>query len=342
MGDLNGDGKQDVAVADLNQYAPGTVSVLLGNGDGTFQPATAYATGMATDSVAIADLNGDGKPDLVVLDAGSIVGGSTVPSGVGILLGNGDGTFKPEVTYPSGAGGAELVVADINGDGKLDVAVANNALGNLSILLGNGDGSFQPAVTTFDPNRRISISIAAGDLNGDGKPDLVVSDEEYDVDVLINNGDNTFQPAVPYPTFALSCCVTEPHSVAMSDVDGDGKLDVAVANYGAHSVSIFRGNGDGTLQTQVPYVINALPQFVRFGDVNGDGILDVVVAEIVSPDLSVLLGNGDGTFQPQQFFTVKGRTFSMAVGDVNGDRKADIVATSGSTNVGVLLSTCGH
>ncbi len=329
IGDLNGDGTPDLAVADDNLYGSGTVSVLLGVGNGTFFPAVAYATGEESDAVTIADLNGDGKPDLAVLNAGGVA--DAAASSLSVLLGNGDGTFQPQVVYATYMGSASLVVADLNGDGKPDVAVGNDSLGYLSVLLGNGDGTFQPAVTTFDPDRRIAVSLVAGDLNGDGKPDLVFADENYDIDVLVNNGDGTFQPAVPYATFALPCCVTEPGSVAMADVNGDGKLDIAVANYGASSASIFLGNGDGTMQAQVPYTTNNLPQAVRFGDINGDGVLDLVVSDGVSPDLSVLLGNGDGTFQPQIFFAVKGNArYSMAVGDVNGDQqgrhRGDVVA----------------
>jgi outer membrane protein assembly factor BamB len=341
MGDLNGDGKPDVVVAN-STTSPSTVSVLLGIGNGQFLPAVAYATGAASDAVAIADLNGDGKLDLAVLNGGGGIPAQGLPSSVSVLLGNGDGTFQPQAAYASNTGSAGLAVADLNGDGKLDFAVANNALGNLSILLGNGDGTFQSAITTFDPNRRIAVSIAAGDLNGDGKPDLVVSDENYDVEVLINTGDGTFQAAAPYAVFANPCCVTEPLGVALADVNGDGKLDVAAANFGASNVSVLLGNGDGTLQPQIPLSTNRSPENVRFGDVNGDGKLDLVVSDSQSPDLSVLLGNGDGTFQSQLFFAVHGNTSAMAVGDVNGDGKADIVATSSPNSVGVLLSTCGH
>jgi len=315
--------------------------VLLGLGNGMFLPAVAYSTGPASDAVAIADLNGDGKPDLAVLNGGSGIPAQGMPSSVSVLLGNGDGTFHPQVVYATNTGSAGLAVADLNGDGKLDFAVANNALGDLSILFGNGDGTFQPAVTTSDQNR-IAVSIAAGDLNADGRPDLVVSDENYDVDVLLNNGDGTFAAAVPYAVFASPCCVTEPMGVAMADVNSDGKLDVIAANFGASSVSVFLGNGDGTLRPQVPFTTNESPQNVRFGDVNGDGRLDLVVTDGQSPDLSVLLGNGDGTFQPQVFFAVHGNTFAMAVADVSGDGKADIVATSSPDSVGVLLSTCGY
>jgi outer membrane protein assembly factor BamB len=338
IGDLNGDGKPDLAVSDSDAYAPGTVSVLIGNGDGTFQPASAYPVGQSSGTVAIADLNGDGNPDLVVVNSGGQNPSLDVTSSVSVLLGKGDGTFEPQTTFETYMGSMDVVIADFNGDAKLDLAVANDSRGGLSVLLGNGDGTFQPSITTFDASGE---SLAVGDLNGDGTPDLVSVDGEYDVEVSLGNGNGTFQRDVPYPTFALPCCVTEPNSEAVGDFNRDGKLDVAVSNFGASSVSVFLGNGDGTLQTQVPYTTNSSPQAVRVGDVNGDGALDLVLTVGQSPDVSVLLGNGDGTFQPQRIFAVQGGTYSVAVADLNGDGKADIVATSSATHVGVLLSVCG-
>jgi len=191
MADLNGDGKPDVVVANwcasgsncsLNVWgADGTVAVLLGNGDGTFQPAVAYASGGASpDSVVVADVNGDGKPDIIV--ANWCASSSDCGSGsVGVLLGNGDGTFQAAATYNSGGVFARsVVVGDFNGDGKPDLAVGNWSGADglcctspaLSVLLGNGDGTFQQAVTYASG---VQLSVAVGDVNGDHRPDLVVA-----------------------------------------------------------------------------------------------------------------------------------------------------------------------
>jgi hypothetical protein len=145
---------------------------LLGNGDGTFQTAVTYSSGgFFADSVAVADVNGDGKPDILVANTGGVPicsGG-----GVGVLLGNGDGTFKTAVTYCSGGGPVSLAVADVNGDDKPDLVVASSLV---SVLLGNGDGTFQTAVS-YESGGYPPDSVAVADVNGDGKPDLVVATE---------------------------------------------------------------------------------------------------------------------------------------------------------------------
>jgi len=201
VADLNGDGKPDLIVANLcgndpHCLGPGTVGVLLGNGDGTFRPAVTYDSGgMGAPSLAIADVNGDGKPDIVVTN-----GGASGGDGVGVLLGKGNGTFRKAVTYKSGGPEAWAVaVADVNGDGKPDILVTHGGSNppehsKVGVLLGKGDGTFQRA-QTCDSGGVASFSVVVGDLNGDGKPDLIVTnfwDDELNrsgpgtVGVLIN------------------------------------------------------------------------------------------------------------------------------------------------------------
>ena len=229
VGDFNGDGKPDLVV--LNGDST-TVGVLLGNGDGTFQAVVTYGSGgVYPQSVAVADVNGDGKPDLVVA---SLCGSSLKCGNVGVLLGNGDGTFQSVVSYSSGAQSAESVaVADVNRDGKADIVIANYCLdpnvcagGAVGVLLGNGDGTFQAAVN-YDSGGSWARSVAVGDFNGDGKPDVVVTNtgSPATVGVLLGNGDGTFQAAVTYGLGRI-----EADSVAVADVNGDGKPDLVVAN----------------------------------------------------------------------------------------------------------------
>src|SRR5262249_34469530 len=148
------------------------LSVLLGNGDGTFKPALTVPNGTSPYGVAMGDFNGDGKLDLVTLNTNAFT--------LGVLLGNGDGTFQAPATYPVEKIPRAVTVADLNGDGKLDIIAASSGTadlyqGSVSVLLGNGDGTFQPAVTY--PTGKYTVSVAVGDFNGDGIPDLVTANE---------------------------------------------------------------------------------------------------------------------------------------------------------------------
>jgi hypothetical protein len=215
----------------------------LGNGNGTFQTALSYHSGGYTAlSVVVADVNGDGKPDLLVANLCANSSNNCPDGGVGVLLGNGDGTFQTAVTYSSGGWYAySVAAADVNGDGKPDVLVASEFVindynnGTVGMLLGNGDGTFQAAVT-YGSGGDAARSVALGDVNGDGKLDVIVGNcgpsgqngcSPGTVGVLIGNGDGTFQTAVSYNSGG-----NDARSVAVADVNGDGKPDVLVANNG--------------------------------------------------------------------------------------------------------------
>jgi len=232
VADVNRDGKLDI-VATIwcsDQYCDGTVSVLLGDGDGTFQPAVTYSSGGAYgESVAVADVNGDGKPDLLVANLGLDTGE------VGVLLGNGDGTFQPAVSYSWSGRADSLAVADVNGDGKLDLLLGDWGKATLGVMLGNGDGTFQAAVTypTGSSGAIGTRIVAVADVNGDGKPDLLVTtqcgnnncDNHGTVGVLLGNGDGTFQPGVNFDSGGYGAS-----GIAVADVNGDGLPDLVLAN----------------------------------------------------------------------------------------------------------------
>jgi hypothetical protein len=344
VGDFNGDGVQDLAVANEGPFS-NNVSVLLGNGDGTFQRAVDYSTGTTPLSVAVGDFNGDGVQDLAVTNAGS--------NNVSVLLGNGDGTFQAAVNYNTGAWSQSVAVGDFNADGVQDLAVANVDSNNVSVLLGNGDGTFQAAV-----NFRAGtgpVSVAVGDFNGDGVQDLAVANEgsfpnftDSSVSVLLGNGNGTFQAAVNYSTGAGS------FSVTVGDFNGDGVQDLAVANVDSNNVSVLLGNGDGTFQAAVNYrtgigsqVVDGkigVTRSVTVGDFNSDGVQDLAVTNGGSDNVSVFIGNGDGTFQSAVNFGAGTNTLSVAGGDFNGDGVQDLaVANEGSfpnftdSSVSVLL-----
>jgi hypothetical protein len=329
-GDFNGDGKLDLAVAN---YGDNTVSILLGNNDGTFQSQVTYATGVSPISVAVGDFNGDGKPDLVVANQ------LASPYTVSILIGNGDGTFQPHVDYKTGNAPYAVAVGDFNGDGKLDLAVATGDSNGVAVLLGNGDGTFKPQVTYFTGNG--PRGVAVGDFDGDGILDLAVTNYQPSsstVSILLGKGDGTFKPQVSYATGDA------PGAVVVADLNEDGILDLAVANYGSftlvYSVSILLGNGDGTFQPQVTYATATIPGGVAVGDFNSDGFLDLAVANTNSNTIGIQLGNGDGTFQPQVTYATGVEPVSMAAGDFKAGGGLDLaVVNAGGGTVSVMLPT---
>jgi hypothetical protein len=231
VADVNGDGKPDLVVANIGGSIDPDIGVLLGNGNGTFQPALTYEPGGGGSySVAVADVNGDGKPDLLVGNACANPEQCT-GSSVGVLLGNGDGTFQPVAVYDSGgASYTSVAVADLNRDGKLDLIVATadatggSDQGSVSVLIGNGDGTFQSAVK-YDSGGIGAWALAVADMDGDGKLDVIVTNIfDSTVALLLGNGDGTLQAAVTYDSGGSS-----PDSVAIADVNGDSLPDIVLA-----------------------------------------------------------------------------------------------------------------
>jgi hypothetical protein len=298
-------------------------------------PAVLYPSGGSpAQSLVLADVNRDGKPDAVVVNgSGSL----------GVLLGNGDGTFRASVTYATGLRAANaLIVGDLNGDGWPDVVVANNdgycLTGCLSVLLNNGDGTFQNAVIYSSGGFDI-YSLAIADVDGDGKADLVVANEcgpslcqsSY-IGVLLGNGDGTFRSVTTYTLTGSLYAL----SVAVADLNHDGKPDLLVAaesSNGAGTVTVFLNKGDGTFPTQMSYSTGGYGGgSVITADVNGDGKIDAVVTNYVFSStiqsygsVGVLLGNGDGTFGKVAVYPVGLSPYPAATGDFNGDGALDIV-----------------
>jgi hypothetical protein len=334
MGDLNGDGKPDLVVANANSS---TVSIFLGDGTGNFGPKTDMSTNTMPQSVAIGDLNKDGKPDLAVAN---LIGGS---AGLSIFLGNGDGSFGAKTDFDVGLNPSAVVMGDLNNDGNLDLAVANDGYNTVTILLGNGKGSFVPTASFTTANSAQSSAI--GDVNGDGNVDLIVSSEAGYVSVLLGNGNGSFGARTDFPAGAAG---QGPESVAIADFNGDNKPDAAAGTWHAANInpsknlSVLLGNGAGSFGPQTEY--DTLPTTagvgwsVAFGDVNGDGNPDLMVTGLRV--VSVLLGDGTGNFGPRTEFATGEQPFSIAIGDLNGDGKPDLaVANSVSDSVSVLLNT---
>jgi len=327
VGDFNGDGKQDLAVANR---IPNNVSILLGDGTGNFSAPANFAAGDFPISVAVGDFNGDGKQDLAVANFNS--------RNVSILLGDGAGSFSGPTNFASYGPPYSVAVGDFNGDGKQDLAVANfTSAGTVSILLGDGTGNFS-AATNFNAGDR-PISVAVGDFNGDGKQDLAVANHVSDnLSILLGDGTGNFSAATNFNAGY------RPASVAVGDFNGDGKQDLAVADYSGgfgHDVSILLGDGTGNFSAPANFAAGIGPFSVVVGDFNGDNKQDLAVANAHLDNISILLGDGTGNFSAPANFAAGNAPFSIAVGDFNGDGKQDLaVANFHSANVSILLRDC--
>jgi hypothetical protein len=330
--DFNGDARLDLAIPQNNGN---TVSVQLGNGDGTFATATDYAVGNNPNYVLVGDFNGDGKLDLAVANGGD--------TSVSVLLGNGDGTFQNAQTVSFGTSSSPpdplyLAAGDFNGDGKLDLALASQ-VGGLFIFLGNGDGTFQTPVSYQDgaPTfQDLPVGIVTADFNRDGKLDLIVAmstigpvfhpPADPGGTILLGNGDGTFQAAT-------SLNLAESGPIQVADLNGDGKLDLIVSSTISNgSFAFVLGNGDGTFQTSSAWFDSpAGPEGAApLGDINGDGKLDAASVDAGTGNLWVMLGNGDGTFPVSSNLSVVAPPGAVVAGDFNGDGKLDFVVVGTS------------
>jgi len=370
VADVNGDGKPDLVFT--NQESPGNVGVRLGNGDGTFQALQTFglAGGSSPTWIGVADLNGDGRPDLVVADAnyngvwrlmGDVppVVRSINRSNPAGLLTTGSANFTVTFSEPvtgvdptdfavassvgvigtdvsvSGCGAVYTVsVNSVSGTGTLGLNLVDD--GSIKDALGN---PLQPGTAAAFQTRqtfavgKYAVSIAVSDLNGDGRPDLVVANINSNaVSVLLGNGDGTFEAQQAFPTGE------SPLFVAVSDVNGDGRPDLLIANVIANTVSVLLGNGDGTFKPQQTFATGLEPESLAIADLNGDGKPDLVVANYESNTVGILLGAGDGTFQTQRTIATGTGPRSVAVSDVNGDGRPDLVVANLKDNtVSVLL-----
>ena len=363
--DFNGDGKNDVVLVSMcpeigNNCPDGTLSVLLGNGDGTMRSARYVPEGndAPRPAVAAADFNGDGFQDLIFA-SGCGAGASCTPSGFTLLLADGAGGYQAPLVFTAPVKQSHfLAVGDFNHDGKPDVAVFNDCDASctgssVSIFLNTGNGTFAPPVV-YESGGAGPVTITTGDFNGDGKLDiaLLLSDSGlYKISILLGNGDGTFQSAVT--TFGDS---TPAWWMAAADFNGDGKTDLALAHDAGslnpsdpHEglVLILLSNGDGMFTFFQSYASSGEQSLsIATGDVNGDGKQDIVIGNLCdSPTgdascargiIGVLLGNGDGTFTfgPTQI-EPDANMYAMALADVNGDGKLDAIA---STETGILVS----
>lgn len=269
--DLNNDGFLDLITA--NQESS-HIGVFLNNGNGTFAAPQYFATGAHPMSLTFGDFNGDGKIDIATPNFAD--------NSVSVLLGKGDGTFQPEVAYAVGSGPLDIKTADLNGDGRLDLVAVNNTGLSISVLLGVGDGTFTPQVSYATASIPNALSIA--DLNGDGFPDVVTANGSSSISVLLNNGLGGFPTHVDYPSNSYPG-----YAVGLADFNNDGKVDVVVPNFNNAEVSLYYGNGDGTLKTPATvFSVGASPDGLAVADFNNDGLLDMAVLDEFGETVTIL------------------------------------------------------
>lgn len=317
-GDFNGDGKLDLAVANLGAD---TVSILLGNGDGTFQAQTTISTLSEPFGIAVGDLNGDGVEDLVI-------GNDT--SGLNVAIGNGDGTFTV-ITLATGSCAVKPALADMNRDGKLDIVVANECGNGIVVYLGNGNGTFQAATTIL--GSLASYAAVVADLNGDGNLDIVAASQGTNMlDVYTGTGTGAFSAVTHYTA------VSTPWALAAADFDGDGKIDVVVGSHGSSGFVFLKGNGDASFAAPVSITNSGSNQDLATGDLNTDGKLDLVSLSGAGV-VEVRFANGDGTFQAPQTIGNGNGGYGLTLGNFATAGGLNVAATGSSANVHLYLQT---
>ncbi|MCB0319419.1 MAG: VCBS repeat-containing protein [Bdellovibrionales bacterium] len=305
-GDFDGDGILDLASVSSTANA---VFINHGNGDGTFAASISYAlgAGATAQGIALGDFNNDGILDISTANTGNF--------SVGILLGNGNGTFKAQVTYTA-TGVFSNVVGDVNNDGNLDVIFADQISGDASILLGNGDGTFAVEIsTTAKSSSRV---VLAEDFNGDGILDLTDGKSFH-----LGNGDGTFVQSQTTLNLGLQ-------SGDFADFNGDGIVDLISAPSAGHHI-IYLGNGDGTFSQFASIGINTSAG-VLAEDFNGDGIVDLAKTETGTTAVKVYLGNGDGTFSFSACYFMAGDGKHTIAADYTNDGVFDLLSFQGAVN----------
>lgn len=328
LADFNGDGILDMVTTDYGTAAQcidgncysSTAVVAMGRGDGTFERSAVYELGECSRpyGISIADINSDGMADIVV--------NTQQDDKIYLMTNNGDGSFTVGDAFDPGLLTLTgMATGDINGDGNVDI-VATGKNGGLTyyayVELGDGAGGFT-ASSTGTAVGRGPFAVATGNINNDanGYDDVIIGNRTTgSVSVLLSNGTSTLGAATNYNMGAPV------YDVTTADLDGDGNLDMIVAN--GNNVSIMRGNGDGTFSDRQDYAAGNIITSVAVGDLDGDGILDIAATSGVDSEVAILKGNGDGTFEMGTSFKAGLGPNGIAIGDMNGDGKDDIATAN--------------
>jgi hypothetical protein len=340
IADFNSDGKLDIVVANEQSN---NVTILLGDGGGGFTQAkgSPFPAGHLPNDIAIGDFNGDGKLDLAIANHDE--------KHLTVLLGDGNGGFTPAPNSPVAVEVRPHVhgvaTGDLNGDGNLDLVTDNWGNNQVAVLFGDGKVSFNTPATFLDVGKMPYQRLRVGDLNGDGKSDIITTNLEGDnVTILLGDGKGlSKQPAgSPFP------CGDSPFNFAIGDVNKDAKPDLAIVNSpssatrsGKDGLTILLGDGTGgfKMMTGSPFATGKIPNRVAIGDVNGDGIGDIAVSSPDGNNITLFLMSDKSSVASSSTIVGGGKPKGLAIRDLNGDGKADIVVTNNSDNtVTVMLS----
>ncbi|CAF3804910.1 unnamed protein product [Rotaria sp. Silwood1] len=334
VGDLNNDSQLDVIVGN---YGMDNIKIFFGDANGTFLTQTIFSTGFLSlpTSVVVKDLNNNNQLDIVIANSGN--------DNIGILFGHGNGSFDGPITYYTdiGSNPQSVDIGDFNGDDQLDIVVANYGSKSVNILLKYDPRAFQSMIwystgTNSNPN-----SAAIGDLNNDGRLDIVVANRgSGNIGIFFGYDNGTFSRQI---TFSIGSS-SRPYSVAINDFNNDSRLDIAVANFRSDEIVILLGDGDGTFTNQMRYSTgeDSGSIFIVVGDFNNDKRLDLAVANHASANVGILLGYGNGSFRNQMSYSTGSNSFplSVTVGDFNHDNWLDFAVVNYATsNLGIRL---GH
>jgi hypothetical protein len=331
LGDFNNDGRLDIVVA--NYYA-NNIGILLGYGDGTFEDQIIFSTGDGSNPnwVTVGNFNSDNQLDIAVANWNT--------NNVGIFLGYGNGSFTDMMPYSSGAGSQPscINVGDFNSDNISDIAVTNAGTNNIVVLFGVGDGSFLLGTSYSTGNGSQPFALVSADFNNDTRLDVAVANSHSDsIGIFLGYGNQPFAGVTLYSTGDGS----EPHSIAVSDLNNDGQSDIVVANYGTNNIGVLLGHSNGVFDPMMIYLTGtgSAPYSVAVADFNNDRHLDIVGTNSETNNIAILLGYGNGIFRNGVTHSTgdRSRPYIVTIGDFNNDNISDIaIANSGTSNVYLL------